>query len=106
MVKRDIVVQELTEEGHAGRHVGIVGIIRTEYTGSVIDFMGSVRLSKASIRPPFLPSFWACAHTASVGLAKGGKSGNMRVKELSGEAGRSRKPGRLKLFSLQQVEPQ
>jgi hypothetical protein len=40
-------------------------------------------------------SFWACAHTASVGLAKGGKSGNMRVKELSGVAGRS----------LQQVEP-
>jgi hypothetical protein len=32
-VKRDIVVQELTEEGHAGRHVGIVGIIRTEYAG-------------------------------------------------------------------------
>ena len=32
-VKRDIVVQELTEEGHAGRHGGIVGIIRTEYSG-------------------------------------------------------------------------
>ena len=27
------MVEELTEEGHAGRHVGIVGIVWAEYTG-------------------------------------------------------------------------
>ena len=32
-VERDIVVQELTQEGDASRHVGIVGIVWTEYRG-------------------------------------------------------------------------
>ena len=27
------MVEELTEEGHAGRHVGVVGIVRTEHRG-------------------------------------------------------------------------
>ena len=92
------MVQELTEEGHAGRHVGIVGIVRTELSGIQDRLNGIGQVIQGVDDAAFFAELFGL-FTYRIGRrGVGGKSGNMRVKELSGVAGRSRKPGRVKLF--------
>ena len=68
-VERDIVVQKLTKEGDASRHVGIVGIVWTEHRGIRDGLNGIGQVIQGIDDASFFAQLLAWVPASSVGGA-------------------------------------